>query len=187
MTVEHPAAARYLAALDAALADLDARERIEVVQEIGQHLRDAQADGKPLDEALTALGPADALARAYRVELLLNPKDGRRRGRNRWLRIASVIAIGSLPTFIILVVLFALGLSFTVSGMMVFAAGIWVASAGALPDWVAPLGVPPSVAIAMGIPLTAIGIAAFAGMVWYLSFTARLVRQIVPPARARTV
>lgn len=185
MTPENPVAARYLDRLTRALDELDPAERAEVVQEIAQHLKDAQAAGRPLDELLTSLGSAEELARAYRVELLLNPKDRRHPRRDRWLRITGLVALGSIPTLVIVVTLFSLGLSLSLSGIVVFVAGIWAAT-GPLPDWV-NLDCPPWVAITLAFPVTALGVASFAGLVLYLRFTARVVRRLVPRARPATV
>lgn len=77
MTSENPAAGRYLQRLERELAALAGRERADILREIEDHLADAQAAGRPLAEVLAALGPADALARAYAVELALNRPPGR--------------------------------------------------------------------------------------------------------------
>ena len=177
MKTEHPLVARYVDKLDAALSALAPAERAEVVKEIADHIADAAAAGRPLDDVLTALGPADQLARAYQVELLLNPKVKTSRS-DRWLRIAGLIAIGSLPTFVIVVVLGSIGISLSFAGLAVFLAGI-LDSAGALPVWVHS-DVEPWVAIAIGPIIAAVGVASFWGLIVYVRMMVKLVRRILP-------
>lgn len=179
MTMDHPLVNRYLSDLNSALASLAPAERAEVVTEIRQHIEDATAAGRPIDEVLQSLGSVDALARAYQLELLVKPRGAEPQPRSdRWLKILGLLAIGSLPTFIIVVTLGTIGLAFTVAGVATFAAGI-ADSAGVLPAWVTS-DVQPWVAIVLGIGVTALGIIASWGTIAYLKFVVRLVRRIVP-------
>src|SRR6516225_4046828 len=155
MTGENPLVERYLAKLDAGLRDLPAPERAEVVSEIRNHIAEATAVGKPIDATLSALGPAEDLARGYAVELLLNrppAKDGSSRTR-RFLALAGLVAIGSIPTLIVVTVLGAVGIAFGVAGIIVFVAGV-VATFGWLPEYVT-MDVAPWVAVLIG-PIFAI-------------------------------
>jgi uncharacterized membrane protein len=184
MTLEHPLTARYLGKLTDALSALDPAERREVVEEIRDHIADATTAGRSLEQVLEALGPVDQLARAYKVELLLNPKDRRERRSWRWLRVVGLVALGSLPTFIICVVLGSIGISLSLSGVVVFVAGI-AAYTGDLPDWV-QMDAPPWVAVVLGPPLTLIGLLALAGLVAYVRFVARVVLRVLPRERDAT-
>jgi uncharacterized membrane protein len=74
MIPDHPIAVRYMNTLQQALGDLAPAERAEILTEIRNHISDATAAGAAIDDVLRALGPAEQLARGYRVELLLNPK-----------------------------------------------------------------------------------------------------------------
>jgi uncharacterized membrane protein len=178
MTPDHPLAVRYVDKLSQALGDLAPTERAEILIEIRNHISDATAAGTPIDDVLRALGPADQLARGYRVELLLNPKMPTPRS-DRWLKIVGLLAVGSLPTFIIVVTLGAVGVSFSISGVIVFIAGIAKAS-GEAPAWVT-MDVPPWVAIVLvGPALTALGVATLWGLVAYVRFLARLARRVLP-------
>ena len=180
MTGENPLVERYLAKLDAGLRDLPASERAEVVSEIRNHIAEATAAGKPIDATLSALGPAEDLARGYAVELLLNrpaATDGSSRTR-RFLALAGLVAIGSIPTLIVVTVLGAIGIAFGVSGVIVFVAGV-VATFGWLPEYVT-MDVAPWVAVLIGPILAIAGGASIALLVWYVRFTARLVRRVVP-------
>ena len=96
MTLGHPVVERYLTRFDAAISEFEFAEREEVTREIRNHIAEAQAAGRALDAVLQALGPADVLARAYAVELALNPQGRRRVGTSRGFLSASV-AIGMRP------------------------------------------------------------------------------------------
>ena len=96
MTLGHPVVERYLTRFDAAISEFEFEEREEVTHEIRSHIAEAQAAGRALDAVLQTLGPADVLARAYAVELALNPQGRRRVGTSRGFLNASV-AIGMRP------------------------------------------------------------------------------------------
>ncbi len=178
MTPDHPLAVRYVDKLSQALGDLAPTERAEILTEIRNHISDATAAATPIEDVLRALGPAEQLARAYRVELLLNPKIATPRS-DTWLKIVGLLAVGSLPTLIIVVTLSAVGVSLSVSGVLVFVAGIAKAT-GEAPAWVT-MDVPPWLAIVLvGPALTALGLAALWALVAYVKFLARLVRRVLP-------
>jgi uncharacterized membrane protein len=168
----------YLAALDAALTSLAPAERAEVVAEIRQHIADATAAGKPIDAVLAALGPVDALARAYQLELLVAPRPSapdRSRG-DRWLKIIGLLALGSLPTFIIVIVLGTIGLTFTVTGLGLVLAGA-ADSAHALPAWV-NMEAEPWFAIVIGAALFVLGLLSSWGTYAYVRFCVRVVKRV---------
>lgn len=177
MTPDHPLAVRYVDKLNQALGDLAPTERTEILTEIRNHIADANAAGTPIEDVLHALGPAEQLARGYRVELLLNPKAPAPRS-DRWLRVIGLLAAGSLPTFIIVVTLGAIGVSLSLSGPVVLLAGI-AKSGGYAPSWVT-MDCAPWVAMMLGPALTAAGVLSFWGLVVYVKFLARLVRRVVP-------
>jgi uncharacterized membrane protein len=183
MSEDHPLVARYLARLTERLGDLQPAERTEVVQEIRSHIAEAVSAGRPLETVLSTLGPADDLARAYAVELLLNPAHTAGRGSrvDVFLKLAGLLVLGSIPTFVIVVVLGAVGVSFTCSGIAVFGAGL-AASMGALPSWIT-MDVDPRIAVFLGPPMAGVGVACLVALVWYVRFVARLVRRVLPGAR----
>ena len=181
MTLDHPLVARYLAELRERASELMPTDREEVIQEIRQHIADATAAGTPLDEVLLRLGPADALARAYAVELVMHPPRPRAEPRgSRFLRLAALIMLGGIPTFVVVVTLFAVGLSCTVSGVAVFVAGL-VAPLG-LPPWI-HMDVDPRIAVAVGPVVALFGILALIALVLYVRFAARVVRRVLPAPR----
>ena len=180
MTQELPLVTRYLTAFDAELSALAPAERAEVVAEIRQHIADATTAGKPIDDILQSLGPVEAVARAYQLELLVSPRPSAppQPRSDRWLRIIGLLAIGSLPTFIIVVTLGTVGLAFTVSGVAVVVAGI-VDQVGTLPGWVT-MDIPGWMAVVLGLFIAVLGILASWGTIAYLRFVARVVRRVVP-------
>jgi len=188
MTDAHPLVARYLARLDAGLQALPAPDRAEVVGEIRNHIAEATSSGQPVDKVLASLGSAEDLARGYAVELLLNRPPAVSPGMSRvrrFLALTGLIAIGSIPTFVVVVVLGAIGVSFIAAGLAVFVAGI-AASAEWLPGYVT-MDVEPWVAILIGPIMGILGGAALVGLVAYVGFMARLVRRVVPKFRGSEV
>lgn len=184
MTDTHPLVERYLARLEAGLQRLPASERAEVMGEIRNHIAEATSAGQPIDAVLTSLGSADDLARGYAVELLLNQPPAVSPGMTRLRRfftLLGIIAIGSVPTFVVVVVLGSIGITFIAAGFVIFFAGIF-ASTGWLPNNVS-LDVPPWVAVLIGPAMSLVGVAALVGLVAYVRFTARLVRKVVPKFR----
>ena len=177
---QHPLAERYLTQFDRELAGMAPADRAEVVQEIRNHIAEAVGAGKPIDAVLTALGPADALARGYAVELLLHPKKTKQRSGKlqRSFALIGLVALMSIPTLVIVVTLGSIGVSFVISGFVMFVVGI-AASLGELPYWVR-MDVPPIVAIAGGPFMAAIGVLALVGLVAYVKFIVRATRRVLP-------
>src|SRR5687767_14090231 len=135
MTQEHPLIERYLSRLEEGLTLMPPPDREEVVRDIRSHIAEATAAGTPLDSVLTTLGPAETLARAYAVELVLNPPPGRppMSGFERFFALAAMLTLTSIPTLVIVVTLGAVGISFVASGFAVFAVGIVDAAGISLP------------------------------------------------------
>lgn len=184
MRQQHPVVERYLTRLETAIGGLDPADRREVVQEIRNHIAEAVAAGKPLDAVLEALGPADALGRAYAIELLLHPPPDRgRRGAQRWFSIVGLIAVLSIPTLVLVSTLGSIGISFVAAGIFAFAIGVLEAT-GFFP-WLHRLSdLPPALAILSAPVLIGVGLMALAGLRFYVRFVARAVRGALPPVRS---
>lgn len=180
MNEQHPLVDRYLSRLREGLTSMAPDEREDVVREIRSHLAEAIAAGKPIDAVIESLGSADALARAYSMELLLHPRESKPRSSRagRWLAIIGLLAVGSIPSFVVVVVLFAIGVSFFASGIAVFAAGL-LGLADALPPFV-QMNADPRLAIIAGPPLVIGGIVALIALVGYVRFAVRTVRRVLP-------
>lgn len=180
MTEKHPVVERYLDQLTLHLGGLASGDRDDVLKDIRSHVAEAVAAGSSVEAALQSLGPAGELARAYSVELLINPRQrpARTSGASRYLKVVGLVAILSIPTLVIVVTLFAVGVAFSVSGLAVFIAGI-VDATGSLPPWIR-MDVPPIFAILLGPVLTAAGVLALIGLGFYIRFLTRAVRAVLP-------
>lgn len=183
MTQEHPLVERYLSRLQEGLRSMPPADREEVVRDIRSHIAEATAAGTSLESALAALGPAEMLARAYAVELVLNPGPGRppMSGFQRFFALAGILALTSIPTLVIVVTLGAVGVSFVVSGIAVLLAGIVDLLGISLPfiDGRAS-DVHPALAIAIGPVLFVAGVAALWGLSKYLRWFARTISSALP-------
>lgn len=185
MTPEHPLVERYLARLQDGLTSMTPADRDEVLRDIRSHLAEATAAGATLDAVLASLGPAETLARAYSVELLLNPAPSRppMSGPERFFALAGILTLTSIPTLVVVVTLGAVGVSFVGSGVAVFAAGIVDALGVTLPFVDGPASdVHPAIAVAIGPILFALGAAALWGLSRYLRWLARTISQAIPKA-----
>ena len=144
-------------------------------------LRRLKADG--VLETFLRESPSGPPRQYYQLELLVSPRPSAppQPRSDRWLRIAGLLAIGSLPTLIIVITLGSIGIAFTFSGVAVIIAGI-AAMAGSLPSW-ATLTIEPWLAIVLGVVMTGLGIFSTGATLAYLRFVVRVVRRVVP-ARA---
>ena len=93
MTQGHPVIERYLTCFETSISKFDFPDREEVTDEIRNHIAEARAAGRALDAVLQTLGPADVLARAYAVELALNPQ-ATRRLRTSGGFVKAIVALG---------------------------------------------------------------------------------------------
>lgn len=178
MTEAHPVIERYLTRLNDGLTDLAPRDRQEVLQDIRSHLAEAMAAGRGLDAAIESLGPADALARAYAVELLLNPRRITER-RDRLLKIAGLVAAGSLPALFMVILLGGVGATLIAAGVVAVIAGV-LDGFGALPSFVQTSGLPPVLTVLIGVGMTALGILGLIGLRRFVRFVAYTWRAMVP-------
>ena len=176
MTGTNPAASRYVERLDRELSALPAAERAEIRREIEDHIADALAAGRPLGEVLTALGPADALARGYAVELALNKPSTRLGAIDKALTVIGLVAVASLPSFIVSVVLASVGGALIAAGLGVTGGGI---VALIRPDLVPDLRVAPWVCLVSGPGLCAAGIGLLYALLLYVRFLIDLTRRTV--------
>ena len=179
MTSTHPVIERYLSRLDAQLSDLPAMDRAEVLHDIRSHLAEAMAAGQPLDAALESLGPVETLARAYAVELMLNPRRSAAGRRFSRLKIAGLIAAGSIPTLFGVITLGGLGASLVAAGLLAMIAAVLDAS-GNLPSFIQTSGLPPVSTLAIGVAMTMLGVVALFGLRHFVRFVAATWRAALP-------
>jgi uncharacterized membrane protein len=179
MITHHPVVERYMARLEQAISGLDAEERREVLQEIRNHIAEAMAAGKRLDVILESLGPADALGRAYAIELLLHLPGTRRQSIvPRWLTIVALLLVLGIPTLVVVSTLGSIGLSFAAAGTASFVIGL-AEVAGVLPSLHLsdlPLGVP----ILAGPLLFVVGVMSLLALRFYVRSVTRAVKAALP-------
>ena len=183
MTEENPLIARYMSRFEEALQIHKLREWRDIAADLRSHIAEAQGYGKPLDEVLAALGPADALARAYAVELTMNPPNTRANLIMRWLKVAGMLAAGSFVSFIVVSFLGPIALAFTGSGIVIIVITAIEAAGVHLPN-VQLAGLHPLLVMLLGPPMIAIGLGA-GWLLWlHARFVVRVVRRSLPqPAR----
>lgn len=183
MTQEHPLVERYLSRLHDGLKLMPPSDREEVVRDIRSHIAEATAAGATLDSVLTSLGSAETLARAYAVELLLNPAPGQppMSGFQRFFALAGLLALTSIPTLVVVVTLGAVGVSLVASGFAVFVAGIVDALGIGLPFVDGPASdVHPALAVAIGPILASVGSASLWALWKYLRWLGRTISDALP-------
>ena len=95
---------------------------------------------------------------------------------NNVLAVIGLLAIGGLPTFAIAIVLGSIGVSFIVSGLAVFVAGV-LAAAGVL-----PIDDHPIKAILVGPPLAGAGVIALGALVGYFWLAVKVTRKVLAAA-----
>jgi len=154
MSLEDPLVRRYLDQFRSALEalPLSEEERPEILLEIESHIAEARQSGLPLARVLENLGPADQLAEAYGMELLLRPKPV----RPAVLWISRIVT--ALTTLVLGTVLGALGLGLLLGGLL----GALFAIVGPfLPaTWLDPtlrLGLPQIVVLLVSLVLMGVG------------------------------
>lgn len=180
MSETHPVIARYLERLEAELTRAAPADRADIVSEIRDHCADAIASGRSADEVLSALGPPESLARAYAVERALQAPATRLGWIDRALTIVGLLTVASLPSFVVSVVLLAVGLAFGAAGIGVFGAGVAeLVRPGTVPD----LTVSPWLCLVIGPALAVVGVAALVALYLYLRFLTRLTLQTLRRVR----
>jgi uncharacterized membrane protein len=178
MTQEHPVVARYMAQFEQCAGEFDFPGRAEIAGEIRNHIADASVAGKPLDAILQSLGPADELARAYAVELLLERRSSRRvQALSRFAKLAGLVAAGSVVSLLIVGVLGSVGLGFTASGVTIITIGGLEQIGIHLPG-VQMHDVPPALAMALGVLVLALGAVSLIGLRFYVRFVVRTLKAV---------
>lgn len=178
---EHPAIRSYMMRFEPALRKHGLNEAHDIANDVRSHIDEAVGYGKPVEAVLDALGPPEALARAYAAELLIEKPHANRGGAGRFLQLVGLIAAGGLLTFIIVVTLGAFGLSFGLSGVLLVVIGGLEAMSIHLPH-VETHGIPPLLFVALGFVFFALSWAAFAGLGRYARFIAGVWRKTLPKA-----
>lgn len=185
MTSAHPQIERYMSRFDAALRRHGLREWAEISSDLRSHIDEAIGYGKPVEAVLRALGPAESLARAYAVELLMEHPAGPRRGAlGRYLGLAGLLAAGSVVTLLVVMTLGSIGVGLLGSGVVLVVIGALEAVGVHLPG-VRLAGLPPLAVLAMGPVVFALGWGAAWALWRYLRFAAGALMRVLPRASGR--
>lgn len=177
----NPLVREYLRQLEAGLSGLPAAERAELVREIESHLAEAESAGRPLAEVLEKLGPADRLARAYRIDAALSaPATGVRRV-TRWFAAIGFLATTSLPSIIVIPALAGISIGCTLGGVVGILAGVVGLFVPAILTFLSPYpyGVPQLFGMGLGLVSGAIGLLAGWGLARYIRFLVGTVRSVL--------
>jgi uncharacterized membrane protein len=171
----------YLAAFEAEARGFGLSEAQDIANDVQSHINEAVEYGKPLDEVLAALGTPKALARAYAVELLMGkPKVDSNVGRfSQLLTLAALVAFGGLLTLIVVTSLGSIGLSFVLSGILLFVLGLLEAVGVHLPH-VQTGGMSPWLVAALGPVMFAVGWGALLLLWSYVRFAGRQLVRALP-------
>jgi hypothetical protein len=184
-TSDHPVVGVYMKAFEDALRAFDCDQASEIARDVRGHIAEAQAMGKPVDEVLASIGPAERLARAYAIELELNPRGEKlRRNFSGILRVTGILAAASFLTFIVVMLLGTIAVGLIPSGLAVI-----VFSGVELSGYDVPflrLGpLPPIGGIAVGAIVTLLGLFAGWGLKSYLRALANRLRRALPVPAAK--
>jgi len=157
----NPLTVRYLEQLAAALERtlMPQDERDAISREMESHLAEAVSSGARLTDVLERLGSAEDLARAYAVELALNPRPVHQASPWRQVLAVATRTSATLAAGLLVVVMGAVGVAFAVGGVAALLVGL---IAPFLPvDWMDPTlraGLPQLVVVLAGLALLAVGI-----------------------------
>ncbi len=183
MTQEHPVVERYMTHFENSIKEFDFPGQQEVAHEIRNHIAEACAAGKELDSVLQSLGPADLLARAYAVELLLNRRTSRRiQTLNGFLKVAGLVAVTGFATFVVVGMLGTAGIGFVASGIALFVIGVLEQAGIHLPG-VQMNGLAPIWAMVLGLFVLVIGVVSLLGLRMYIRFVIRTLKTFRPVSR----
>jgi uncharacterized membrane protein len=128
----HDMANRYLEDLRRELRRFHADEREDAVREIGSHITEAEAAGRPLTEVLAQLGPPKTLARAFIADAYLQESSVGPRGL-RLMKMAAFVAGSGLLSLCIVPVLATVAVTFGLTAIVTPVVGV-LQIAGVIPD-----------------------------------------------------
>ncbi len=174
-------AATYLAAFETQLRRLGLSDAADIAADVRSHIDEALGYGRSLESVLETLGSPEALARAYAVELLMQPP---RTPSNlmRWPRLIALIAFGGVLTLIIVLFLGSVCLGLGMSGLLAIAFGVFEV-AGVHSPFVHLDGHSPWWLLVLGPAALAVGLVAGWALKVYVRFAARQITRAIPIVR----
>ncbi len=168
----------YLAAFEREARGFGLSEAQDIASDVQSHINAAVEYGKPLEEVLASLGTPKTLARAYAVELLMGrPKETSNLGR--FAQLLALVAFGGILTLIVVTSLGSIGLSFVLSGILLFVVGLLEAAGVHLPH-VQTGGMSPWLVAALGPVMFAVGWGALLLLWSYVRFAGRQLVRALP-------
>jgi hypothetical protein len=180
MSEPNPVIERYMTSFEAALQRHDLPEWREIGADLRSHIAEAQGYGKPLDQVMEALGPAETLARAYAVELKINP-DRRRSVVGGYLSVIGILAASGAVSFIAVTALGSIAIGLFGSGLGVLVIGLMEALGVHLPG-VQLAGLNPLLVAALGPVLMLVGLLAGWALWLYVRALIGMLQRTLPRA-----
>jgi uncharacterized membrane protein len=182
MSEANPVIERYMSRFEESLQNYGLREWKEIGADLRSHIAEALEYGKPLDEVVQALGPADVLARAYAVELKMNqPADTRGKAIGRFLSVIGILAASGAISFIVVTALGSITVALVGSGLGLIVIGAIEAIGVHLPG-VQLAGIHPLIVVALGPIVMLVGLVAGWGLWLYLRALINVLRRALPRA-----
>jgi uncharacterized membrane protein len=156
-------------------------ERLDIVADVRGHVAEAVASGRSLESVLESMGPAEALARAFVIELVAQPPTERPSGLMRRIGIIVrriVVTLGlliasGLATLIMTIVFGLVGASLVATGFASAVIGVAELAGWHIPGTRIDAPFTPLSVIALGPVVFAIGCAALWVLWRYARFLAR--------------
>lgn len=179
---QNPLIERYMQSFESALRRYDLSEEKEIAADLRSHIDEALAYGKPLDDVLQAIGPADVLARAYAVELKLNPRESSGKAVARILSVITILPATGLLSFIVVAGLGSLALGFLASAFAMIVIGAIEAIGVHLPH-VQLAGVHPLLVVGMGLVTMLIGLVTGWALWLYVRAMVGMLRRLLARVR----
>jgi uncharacterized membrane protein len=168
----------YLAAFEREARGFGLNEASDIANDVRSHINEAVEYGKSLEDVLASLGTPRALARAYAVELLMGkPKEAS--NLRRFAQLLALVAFGGILTLIVVTSLGSIGLSFVLSGILLFVLGLLEAAGVHLPH-VQMGGMSPWLVAALGPVMFAVGWGALLLLWSYVRFAGRQLVRALP-------
>jgi len=175
-------AATYLAAFETQLRRRGLSDAGDIAADVRSHIDEALGYGRSVESVLETLGSPEALARAYAVELLMQPTPRTPSNLMRWLRLIALIAFGGALTLIIVLFLGSVCLGLGLSGLVTTAFGLFEV-AGVHSPYVHLDGHSPWWLLVLGPAVLAVGLAAGWALKVYARFAARQITRAIPRVR----
>jgi uncharacterized membrane protein len=182
MSEANPVIERYMTRFEDSLQNYGLREWKDIAVDLRSHIAEASEYGKPLDEVLHSLGPADVLARAYAVELKMNQPGGTRGNAiARLLSVVGILAASGVISFIVVTGLGSIAIGLFGSGLGLLVIGVIEALGVHLPN-VQLGGLHPLIVAALGPIFMLVGLAAAWGLWLYVRALINVLRRALPRA-----